>query len=149
MPEKGYRDFELSIDRSGDAYIARVLNSPAGEAKAQFHLPFSELEIENYVLRLGMRRTSSRRIDNSELAAAKASAAASGMPSSIKRCAAACAPLWRKRAANTLASAYGCGLPTLRNWQIYRGSTFTTRRPTASWPSLTRPRSSGISNFRT
>ena len=55
-----YQDFDLLIDRSGGSLRAQVLNSPAGQASAEFCLPFSEDKLENYLLRLG-RTTPSRR----------------------------------------------------------------------------------------
>ena len=50
-----YHDFDLLIDRSGEGLRAQVLNSPAGQASAEFRLPFSEDKLENYLLRLGRR----------------------------------------------------------------------------------------------
>ena len=51
-----YVDFDLEIETVGAGYRARVLESPAGQANANFTLPFSPLEIENFVLRIGQRR---------------------------------------------------------------------------------------------
>ena len=50
-----YEDFDLLIDRGGpDSYRARVLRSPAGECEpVQFTLPFSSVELENIVLKVG------------------------------------------------------------------------------------------------
>jgi hypothetical protein len=47
-----YRDFDLQLRRSGRKYIAHVIRSDAGEASEQFSLPFTELEIENLILKL-------------------------------------------------------------------------------------------------
>jgi hypothetical protein len=66
MVERNYRDFDLSIERLGDAYAARVLNSPAGQASAKFHFPFSEPEIENYVRHLGLRRSGERNLSTTD-----------------------------------------------------------------------------------
>lgn len=56
-----YQDFDLLIEPSSPGnYRARVLRSPAGESSPiQFTLPFSPLELENFVLKisLGRRRT--------------------------------------------------------------------------------------------
>ncbi len=56
-----YQDFDLLIEPAPPgAYRARVLRSPAGEsAPVQFTLPFSELELENFVLKMSRshRRT--------------------------------------------------------------------------------------------
>ena len=67
-----YRDFDLLIDRAGDAYRAQVLNSPAGQGKVEFRLPFSDLELENWLLRLGRPRATVRRLESTEMSTAKA-----------------------------------------------------------------------------
>ena len=67
-----YLDFDLAIERASDGYAARVFNSPAGQAATEFRLPFSDLELENLLLRISRsRQTLSRRVASSELAAAK------------------------------------------------------------------------------
>ena len=48
-----YRDFDLLIERAAQGYRAQVLNSPAGQATAEFVLPFSDVKLENFLLRLG------------------------------------------------------------------------------------------------
>ena len=58
MPELTYLDFDLLIEGSEAGYCARVLNSPAGQAAVDFALPFSELELENFLLRVGRPRRS-------------------------------------------------------------------------------------------
>ncbi len=59
-----YQDFDLLIDRSGENLRAQVLNSPAGQATAEFRLPFSEDKLENFLLRLGGRtRRTTRRVE--------------------------------------------------------------------------------------
>ena len=50
-----YQDFDLLIDRSGDKLRAQVLNSPAGQAMAEFCLPFSDDKLENFLLRSVVR----------------------------------------------------------------------------------------------
>ena len=57
-----YQDFDLLIERdSADSYRARVLRSPAGESgPVQFTLPFSETELENFVLKVGLPRRRTR-----------------------------------------------------------------------------------------
>jgi hypothetical protein len=66
-----YLDFDLLIRREADDYLAEVLNSPAGQASNRFPNPFSEIEVENFLLKLGRRRPRTRRIDSSEIKAAK------------------------------------------------------------------------------
>jgi hypothetical protein len=57
-----YQDFDLLIERgTRGKYRARVLRSPAGEsAPVQFTMPFSALELENFVLRVGRPRRGTR-----------------------------------------------------------------------------------------
>ena len=72
-----YQDFDLLIDRSGDSLRAQVLNSPAGQASAEFCLPFSEDKLENYLLRLGRTHgVATRRVESQEMNTAKAFGAA-------------------------------------------------------------------------
>src|SRR5690349_8488636 len=67
-----YLDFELLIQREREGgYCSHVIKSPAGEAVGLFRPPFSELEIENLLLRIGGRRQAVRRIDSPEVQAAK------------------------------------------------------------------------------
>jgi AAA-like domain/CHAT domain len=47
-----YRDFDLHIRRSGRRYVAHVVSSDAGEAEEVFTLPFTEVELENLILKL-------------------------------------------------------------------------------------------------
>jgi hypothetical protein len=58
MRELNYLDFDLVVERAGPGtYRARVTDAPAGEtAPAQFAVPFSDLEIDNFLLRIGRPR---------------------------------------------------------------------------------------------
>lgn len=67
-----YLDFDLSIEPAAAGYQAKILNSPAGQAVLDFALPFSDLELENYLLRMGQARRSVRRIESPQIEAAKA-----------------------------------------------------------------------------
>ena len=72
MAALSYLDFDLQIDDLGDAgYRAYVLDSPAGQAEAFFTLPFSELEIENFFLRIGRPRRGVRRVNSPEMTEAR------------------------------------------------------------------------------
>lgn len=53
-------DFDLEIVPDGSNYRARVLASPGGDATAPVTLPFSNTEIENLILRMGMSRGKTR-----------------------------------------------------------------------------------------
>ena len=66
-----YRDFDLLIERAAQGYRAQVLNSPAGQATADFVLPFSDLELENFLLRLGRPVRTVRRLESTEMSTAK------------------------------------------------------------------------------
>jgi len=69
-----YLDFDLVIEKVEGRYRAQV-NSPAGQASATFDPPFSDLELENFLLRVGRTRLATRRIDAPEVKAAPAPAA--------------------------------------------------------------------------
>jgi CHAT domain len=68
-----YKDFDLLIEPGPRGrYRARVLQSPAGEsAPVQFRLPFSPLELENFVLKVGQPRRGTRRRGRPESAPLK------------------------------------------------------------------------------
>ena len=72
MSDMKYLDFDLVIEPSGEGYTARVLSSPVGSAAAAFTSTFSDLEIENFLLRVGRSRHVVRRIESPEMASAKA-----------------------------------------------------------------------------
>ena len=67
-----YRNFDLLIESHASAYHARVLSSSVGEGAAEFDFPFSDLELENFVLRIGGSRRDVRRIESPQMQAAKA-----------------------------------------------------------------------------
>ena len=71
MGEGSYFNFDLIVECAGEKYRARVFDSPAGQASAEFEMPFSELELENFVLRMGRPRTGVRRVDSTEMEAVK------------------------------------------------------------------------------
>jgi hypothetical protein len=64
-----YFDFDLLIEPAGDPgrYEARVIKAPSGEfAPVRFSSPFSELELENFLLKIGRRRNVVRSLDTQE-----------------------------------------------------------------------------------
>jgi TonB family protein len=65
-----YDDFDLEITPSGDKYRIH-LNGPTGQAAADFELPFSDLDVSNFLGRIGQVRRSMRRAEAPELHAAK------------------------------------------------------------------------------
>jgi hypothetical protein len=52
VPSSSYLDFDLLIDGSGPNYRATVINSPAGQAANTFTLPFSDKDLEIFVLQV-------------------------------------------------------------------------------------------------
>jgi len=65
-----YLNFDLKIERAGQGYTVEV-DSPAGQAGARFDLPFSDLDVEKFLLRIGQSRRVVRRVDSPEVDAAK------------------------------------------------------------------------------
>jgi len=66
-----YFNFDLTFESSADGYAVRVTDSPAGQASAPFVFPFNELELENFLLRLGQRSSGTRRADSPEMELSK------------------------------------------------------------------------------
>ncbi len=56
MRDITYLNLDLSLERADEGYRVRVLNSPAGQASADFLLPFSQAELEAFVASLGDAR---------------------------------------------------------------------------------------------
>jgi hypothetical protein len=68
MAQTVYQDFDLLFERSGeDKYRARVLVSPGGQANGEFSLPFSKLELENFLLKIGRPRRGVRSLESAEM----------------------------------------------------------------------------------
>jgi hypothetical protein len=64
MRELAYLDFDLLIERAGLDYRVRVVASPAGETRpVSFQVPFSDFEVENFLLRIGRPRGNVGRIN--------------------------------------------------------------------------------------
>ena len=66
-----YQNFDIIIEQAGDRYRARVIHSPCGQAMVGFDSPFSPLELENFVLRMGRPQIGMRRLDSPEMEAVK------------------------------------------------------------------------------
>jgi hypothetical protein len=67
MKGLSFLDFDLMFQRTAGGYRAQVLASPAGQASIEFALPFSDLELENFLLRFGRTRQPVRRLGTSQL----------------------------------------------------------------------------------
>jgi hypothetical protein len=71
--DRSYADFDVSVERSeGGGFRARVLDSPAGQATGEFTMPFSDMEIENFLLRVGRPTRGTRRLESPEMEAVRA-----------------------------------------------------------------------------
>ena len=71
MSEITYLDFDLLFEKADGGYLVRVWDSPAGQASQRFELPFSDLEMENLILRLGRARRDVRSVQSPDVEAAK------------------------------------------------------------------------------
>jgi ABC-type branched-subunit amino acid transport system substrate-binding protein len=70
MAETTYHNFDLYFQREGDGYRVRA-DSDEGQAGSTFALPFSEMELENFLLTTRPGGRGVRRIDAPDVAAAK------------------------------------------------------------------------------
>lgn len=67
-----YFNFDLLIEKaSDDSFVARVLESPVGQARSTFLSPFTPMELEILILRVGPSRRGNRSFDNIPTRAAK------------------------------------------------------------------------------
>jgi Uncharacterized protein conserved in bacteria len=66
-----YEDFEIVIMPSGERYVIQLLESPAGEGRGEFALPFTHVELSNFYNRIGQVRRTTRRADGPDVEAAK------------------------------------------------------------------------------
>lgn len=71
-PAGTYAEFRVRIEHGTRKGSYRVVASgPAGQAEEMFRLPFSDTELENFVLKVGGTRKGVRSIDSPEMALAK------------------------------------------------------------------------------
>jgi hypothetical protein len=69
MAARQYVDFDVLMRQVGDMYEGRVVESPVGEtAEVRFTLPFSDLDLERFLLRIGHARRRVRSADSQRLA---------------------------------------------------------------------------------
>jgi CHAT domain/Kelch motif len=73
MHEMACLDFDVLLQHSGEgSYQARLINSPAGQAHpVDFTVPFSALEMENFLLRMARGRGQVRRVETPDATAIK------------------------------------------------------------------------------
>jgi predicted transcriptional regulator len=67
MTEKKYLDFDIRFERADEGYIARVLNSPGGQAAVSYHFPFSNTELSHFWTNVGRSQNLVRKIDSPEM----------------------------------------------------------------------------------
>jgi hypothetical protein len=69
MSSRHYVDFDVLMRQQGDVYEGRVVESPVGETEeVRFALPFSDLDLERFLLRIGHARRRVRSADSQRLA---------------------------------------------------------------------------------
>lgn len=72
MSGLNYLDLDLLFTQSENGYRVQVLRSPAGDGQlAVFDAPLTDLELENFALKVGRFRGRTRRVDAAPVAAAK------------------------------------------------------------------------------
>ncbi len=59
MPDFKYETLDLLIEKSGDGYGARIVNSPVGQAKTAFASPFTPDELKTFFARVAGREPTS------------------------------------------------------------------------------------------
>ncbi|MBY5162462.1 CHAT domain-containing protein [Salsipaludibacter albus] len=71
MQPPTYRNFDLAVVREGDRLVARVLESPVGQAEHRFDWPFDARDLELLVLTAGRTRIGVRRVGSPQMARAR------------------------------------------------------------------------------
>jgi|GEM_PF-270701 len=71
MAELTYLDFDICIEGEGGKYRAKVVKSPGGEAEVEFSLPLSVMDLDKFYEKVGIQRSTMRRIDSPEMEATK------------------------------------------------------------------------------
>ena len=71
MPGNAYLDFDLRFRKERSGYRVEIIQSPGGHAEHRFKLPFSEMELENYMLKIGRRHSGVRSATSPETKAAR------------------------------------------------------------------------------
>ena len=71
MAGNAYLDFDLRFRKERSGYRVEIIQSPGGHAEHRFKLPFSEMELENYMLKIGRRHSGVRSATSPETKAAR------------------------------------------------------------------------------
>ena len=69
---KEYRSVELFIEKAHSDYRVRITSTDGDVANVEFKFPFSSVELENFILRMGQSRRGMRRIESPQMQAARA-----------------------------------------------------------------------------
>lgn len=67
-----YRYLEISIDKEHSSYHVHITLENGDTTDTEFTFPFSELELENFILRMGQSRRGVRRVESPQMQTAKA-----------------------------------------------------------------------------
>ena len=68
----GYDELRIRLEPAAEAGMYELFaEGPTGETTGRFHLPWADLELENFVLKLGRPRQGVRRVDSPEFALAR------------------------------------------------------------------------------
>lgn len=68
---RAYRSLELSIGKIDASYRIRIPLADGDATGVEFKFPFSNLELENFILRMGQSRRGVRRVESPQMQAAK------------------------------------------------------------------------------
>lgn len=71
MLKISYLDFDLLIERMGESYKARIVNSPSGQATSPFTIPITSSELEKFFSLMGRPRNFVRRLESPAIKIAK------------------------------------------------------------------------------
>jgi hypothetical protein len=71
MAAFAYLDFDLRFRKQRDGYRVELVQSSGDRVEHAFQLPFNEHELENYLLKIGQRRSGTRRSSSPEAEAAR------------------------------------------------------------------------------
>ena len=72
MTRQTHLDLDVLVGRSDGRYQAQIVRSPAGDGQqTSFTRPFTDLELENFVLKIGRSKMRTRRVDAAPVAEAK------------------------------------------------------------------------------
>ena len=143
-----FLDFDLLLERAVRGFRAHVLNSPVGQAESEFKMPFSEMELEVFFLRMSQSRGLTRRAEKKDSGPTRELGGKLFEAVFTEDVLSVCVVALTRRTGKAKASAFGCDSRAHRNWPICRGNIFTIRNKKSLSPSREALRSCAISNYR-